>query len=91
MLMGWSRQLDQVANTVIEAYGYCYKYSVLLSVTILSVQRPGFSGISPQHLHALVGACAPEGAALQCLVFVLAVWMAEKPERLLFLLLRLLA
>src|SRR2546426_10062987 len=35
--------------------------------------------------HASARACAPEGVALQCLVFVLAVWTAEKPECLLFL------
>ena len=65
--------------------GYCERYTVLLAVTVRSVHRPELSGISLPHLHALVRACAPEGAALQCLVFVLAVWMADTPERLLFL------
>ena len=57
-------------------------------MTVRAVHRPALSGIALPHLQALVRACAPEGAALQCLVFVLAVWMADTPERLLFLWLR---
>jgi hypothetical protein len=39
------------------------------------------AGIALPHLHALVRACAPEGAALHCLVLVLVVWTADTPER----------
>ena len=57
-------------------------------MTVRSVHRPVLAGIALSHLHALVRACAPEGAALHCLVFVLAVWMADTAECLLFLGLR---
>src|SRR5678810_863988 len=57
-------------------------------MTVRSVHRPALVGIALPHLHALVRACAPEGAALHCLVFVLAVWMADTSKYMLFLGLR---
>jgi hypothetical protein len=51
----------------------------------LTLRRCGLRSICCAAAHAGARACAPEGAALQCPAFVLAVWTAEKPGCLPFL------
>ena len=51
----------------------------------LTLRRCGLRSRRCSTAHAGARACAPEGAALQCPVFVRAVWTAEKPGCLPFL------